>query len=69
MPTRFANCPTLPLHRRQLLLQVGAFELLPRFAQRQRQQVLFHQRLIVRRFHRQFPLNLLQPDLFPSAPG
>src|ERR1700733_9854878 len=32
----------------QLLLQIGALELLTRFAQRQRQQIVFDQRLIAR---------------------
>ena len=48
MPTRFASLPTLPLHEHQLLLQVGALELLARLAQQQRQQVLLDERLVDR---------------------
>src|SRR5437773_12552331 len=49
--------PHLAVTQQQLLLQVGALELLARFAQRQRQQVLLHQRFVRRGLHRE-----LAPD-------
>ena len=54
--------------QKQLLLQVGALELLARLAQRQRQQVLLDQRLIRRGLHRQLALDLLEPDLLRRRP-
>src|SRR2546430_7696302 len=45
----------LAVAEQQLLLQVGALELLARLAQRQRQQVLLHQRLIRRGPHPEPP--------------
>src|SRR6266513_4800408 len=59
--------PHLAVTQQQLLLQVGALELLARFAQRQRQQVLLHQRLIRRGLHRELALDFLQADLFRAA--
>src|SRR5947208_14631267 len=44
---------TLAVTQQQLLLQVGPLELLARLAQRQRQQVLLHERLIRRGLHRE----------------
>ena len=41
--------PDLAVTQEELLLQVGALELLAGLAQRQREQVLLHQRLIERR--------------------
>ena len=55
--------PDLAVAQHQLLLQVGALELLARLAQRQRQQIVLDQRLIGRRLRRQFALDFLQPDL------
>ena len=40
--------PDLAIAEHELLLQVGALELLARFAQRQCQQVLFDERLVGR---------------------
>src|SRR4030081_1796734 len=57
----------LAVTQQQLLLQVGALELLARFAQRQRQQILLHQRLIGRGLHRELALDFLQTDLFRTA--
>src|SRR5947207_13423392 len=57
----------LAVTQQQLLLQVGALELLARLAQRQRQQVLLHQRLIRRGLHRELALDLLQADLFRAT--
>src|SRR6266478_6738499 len=54
--------PDLAVAQQQLLLQVGALELLARLAQRQRQQVLFHQGLIRWGLHRELALDLLQAD-------
>ena len=63
MSTRLASRPTLPLHSMQLLLQVGALEVLARLAQRQRQQIVLDQRFVGRRLRRQLALDFLESDL------
>src|SRR5207302_7624265 len=54
--------PHLAVAQQQLLLQIGPLELLARLAQRQRQKILLHQRLIRRRLHRELALDLIEPD-------
>ena len=63
MPDPLGELPDLAVAQQQLLLQIGALELLARLAQRQRQQILLHQRLIERRLHGELALDLLQADL------
>ena len=51
----------------ELLLQVGAFELLARFAQRQRQEVLFDERFVDRAGRADLGLDLLERDILAAA--
>ncbi len=67
MPTRLASKPDLAGAQLQLLLQVGALEVLARLAHRQRQQVLLDQRRIDRRLRGQFALHFLERDLLRAA--
>ena len=69
MPTRLASWPDLAAAERELLGEVGALELLARLAQRQRQQVLLHQRLLRARRRRQFLLHLGEADFLGPAGG
>ena len=57
----------LAVAEKQLLLQIGALELLAGLAQRQCQQVLLHQRLIESGLDRELALDLLEPDLLARA--
>ena len=57
----------LAVAQQQLLLQVGALELLTRLAQRQRQQILLHQRLIGWSLHGELTLDLLEANLLRTA--
>jgi len=57
----------LAVAQEQLLLQIGTLELLARFAQRQGEQVLLHQRLVDARLHGQLALDLVEADLLAGA--
>src|SRR5690606_32781113 len=57
----------LAIAQDQLLLQVGALEMLARFSQGQRQQILLHQGLIGRRVSGELALDLVQLDFFFAA--
>ena len=59
--------PHLAVAQQQLLLQIGALELLAGLAQRQREQVLLDQRLDTRRLGRELPFDFLEPDLLAAA--
>src|ERR1700728_1259545 len=53
----------LAVAQQQLLLQIGALELLARFAQRQCQKILLHQWLNRWRLNGELALDLLETDL------
>jgi len=67
MPTRLASCPTLPFAQQQLLLQVGALELLARLAQAAAPAGPASPAAIGRRLHRELALDFLQADLFRAT--
>src|SRR6187455_3399148 len=59
--------PDLAIAQQQLLLQIGALELFARFAQRQREQVLLHQRFDARCLRGELALDFLEADFFAAA--